>query len=172
MTAEELRRLAGALYEDLASRPLRGVDVIWNPRLRTTAGRFVYPRGRGGGARIELNPRYVAAGGRAALLDVLKHELAHYHLWSLGRPSGHTAEFYVLARAWGFPRHARRDLLPPPSARWQYVCPSCGRAFRRARRIPRPASCGACSRSYDPRFRLIEQRLNGRPDASPAQPKR
>lgn len=172
MTAGELRQLAGALYEALAGCPLRGVDVVWNPRLRTTAGRFVYPRGTSGAPRIEINPRYAAAGGRAALLDVLKHELAHYHLWSLGRPSGHTPEFYALARAWGFARHARRDLLPPSPPRWQYVCPACGRAFRRARRIPRPASCGACSPSYDPRFRLIEQRLHGRPDASPAHLKR
>ncbi|MBE3589903.1 MAG: SprT-like domain-containing protein [Firmicutes bacterium] len=161
MNAAELRRLAEALYRELAGRPLADVEVAWNPRLRTAAGRFVYPRGEGGGApRIEINPRYTAAGGRAALVEVLKHELAHYHLWALGRPSGHTAEFHALARAWGFPRHASRDLLPPPAPRWRYVCPACGRAFLRVRRIVRPASCGACSPTFDLRFRLVEERLS------------
>lgn len=111
------------------------------------------------GPRIELNPRYAEAGGPDVLVDVLKHELAHYHLWSTGAPWGHTAEFRALMRAWGFSRYTRPDLLPRSPARWEYICPACGRAFRRRRRYPHAASCSACSPRYDERFRLLEKRI-------------
>lgn len=167
----ELARLASRTYAELTGGNL-AVPVVWNWRLRTSGGRFVAPRpavrrasgsASDGSPRIELNPRYAARGGEADLRDVLKHELAHYHLWAHGRAWGHGPEFRRLMRAWGFSRHARTELVPAEPWRWEYVCPACGRSYLRRRRISQRASCSSCSQRYDPRFRLVERRLRTPP---------
>ncbi len=52
---------------------------------------------------------------------------------------------------------ARRDavLREAHPYRYLYVCPNCGKEYRRVRRYPRPVSCGVCDRSYNPKYLLV-----------------
>jgi hypothetical protein len=38
--------------------------------------------------------------------------------------------------------------------RYLYLCPACGREYRRARRYTRPVSCGTCDQRYNPLYLL------------------
>jgi hypothetical protein len=49
-------------------------------------------------------------------------------------------------------REAKLRALRPH--RYLYLCPGCGREYRRARRYTRPVSCGTCDQRYNPLYPL------------------
>src|SRR4051812_6131966 len=73
-------------------------QIKWNPRLRSSAGRFIP------GSRryfreippiIEVASYLLEERNREALiLDTLAHEMIHYWLWIRQKPYGHTPEFW------------------------------------------------------------------------------
>ncbi len=149
----ELKRRAAAL---LASwRVLdTAVDVVWNGKLTTTAGRAFQQRGR-----IELNPTLLARAPDQ-LPIVLAHEAAHIAAFRLFGPRipAHGRHWRSLMRLAGHEpaithdipiddvrRPALRARPARPRRRFVYlrVCEACGdRALLAAVRYGR---CGGCS---------------------------
>jgi len=83
-------------------------------------------------------------------VETFRHEVAHLVHANHGR------EFWALAFRLGCTRrHARPALARPAAyARFVYVCPVCERRIERRVKMRRGASCGTCSRTFDPRFTL------------------
>jgi predicted SprT family Zn-dependent metalloprotease len=145
-----------------------GLKVVWNPRLRSTAGR-AFCRGRrdrsAGIGTVELNPllRTLSPGetGRT-----LRHELAHLVARARHpnrRLDPHGREWRAACADLGIPGEAVTHALPLPrraQARpYRYRCPGCAVEFDRARPLSRNAACGTCCNRhargrYDARFRL------------------
>lgn len=151
---EALRRLG---LPGLAGR----LRVVWNPRLRTSAGRAWPDR-----PRIELNPA-IAGFGDAEVIRTLLHELAHVvarHRAGRRRIAPHGPEWGRACADLGIPGEPARHRLPLPvhrcERRFAYRCPACGAVIHRARRMRRRAACLACCRlhsggRFDRRFEFV-----------------
>lgn len=125
--------------------PAAKVEVRWNDRLRTTAGRAFYREGR-----IELNPSLLATSPKD-LDDVLVHEAAHVAVFRLFGEHGaaHGRHWRGLMRLAGVRPDVTHDLPVPKSVRrrrghvFLRVCDACGdRRIARAVRYDRCA-CGS-----------------------------
>ncbi|MCA0972781.1 SprT family protein [Halobacillus litoralis] len=140
MEQSALRNWTNELSETYFSKPFVD-DVMFNPRLRTTGGRYI-PSKR----VIELNPKYLKELGEEEFAGIIKHELCHYHLHIEGKGFGHgDPEFKELLRVTGSPRHCS----PLPSERvktyHQYQCQSCGKTYERKRKVDTSKyCCGKC----------------------------
>jgi SprT protein len=136
------------------------VQVEWNARLKTCAGRADSRT-----KLISLNPR-LREHGHAEIDRTLRHELAHLLAqFRTGRRRvlPHGAEWRAACRDLGIGDETRCHHLPFPASkrapRFIYKCPSCRRDFPRVRRIKRTVACLACCRAYnrgkfDSKFRL------------------
>jgi SprT protein len=151
--ARELLRAHGA------ARIARELQIKWNSRLTTAAGRADYRE-----KLISLNPRLIE---HPTEIDrTLRHELAHILAqFRAGRRriSPHGVEWQRACVDLGISDEKRCHNLPFPArtfaARFVYRCPNCRREFPRVRRVRRAVACLACCRKYndgdfDPRFRL------------------
>lgn len=124
--------------------------LVWNSRLRTSAGRFCP------GSRNPLRPRApeieIAAylkeltDGSAHIRDTLLHEMVHYFLWHKRRPYGHTAEFHTILKRVGAQRYNPVPRLSPVK-HW-YECPQCRTKYP-ARRKLQDSACAACCKRYN-----------------------
>jgi len=102
------------------------------------------------------------------------HELIHLSDRFRGQPRRHHCHGYDAiavdeAAITGYDPDMLRQLLRDESARrekslravrpvkYQYVCKHCGKLYPRVRRYPRPVSCGACDRAYNPKYLLVLQ---------------
>lgn len=143
----------------------RMVNVVWNPRMRTTAGRARWPD-----RTIELNPRL-----RAITPDqqwhTLRHELAHLIAYErAGRRAiqAHGPEWRQACAELGIANESPYHELPFPTRRqkrrFAYTCPHCATIIQRVRRFRHPVACWPCCRrfsggQFDRRFRLVEEKL-------------
>lgn len=59
-------------------------NAYFNSRLRTTGGRYLLKS-----HDIEINPKQYEHYGKEAIIDIVKHELCHYHLHILGKGYKH-----------------------------------------------------------------------------------
>lgn len=125
--------------------------VRFNPRLRTTGGRY-RPTVR----EIELNPKYLLEMNEAEFTGIIKHELCHYHLHIEGKGYKHgDRDFRELLKETGSPRHCN----PLPSYRREkkhhYMCNSCHHVYNRQRRVNvnkyRCGKCGGKLKKIDPK---------------------
>lgn len=157
----ELEAGASALLREAgAARIAHSVRVVWNPRLKTAAGRADYRA-----KMISLNPR-LHDHGATEIDRTLRHELAHFLAqFRAGRRriSPHGPEWRAACRELGIAAELRCHTLPFPISqrprRFLYKCPNCQRDFPRVRRIRRVIACLACCRAhnrgeFDPKFRL------------------
>lgn len=142
--ARELLRRVGAT----ALVPV--VQVEWNARLRSAAGRAHYHR-----RLVSLNPR-LQEHGAAEIDRTLRHELAHLvaHLRAgRRRISPHGPEWRLACRELGIADEQRCHSLPFPrcerARRFLYRCSRCGREFPRVRPIRRAVACLVCCREYN-----------------------
>lgn len=136
------------------------VEVEWNSRLRSAAGRALFHRNL-----ISLNPR-LREHGAAEIERTLRHELAHLVAHSRAgrrRISPHGPEWRQACRDLGIADEQRCHTLPFPThrraRRYLYRCPHCENDFPRVRRIRRAIACLACCRRYnrgryDDKFKL------------------
>ena len=136
------------------------VRVIWNPRLRSTAGYASYPSWR-----IELNPRLNEFEGQVD--RTLRHELAHlvaYHRAGRKKIEPHGTEWRKACADLGIPDETARHRLPLPrrevSRNYTYACPNCGYTAQRVRKFRRFTACRECCSKfngglYDGRFRFV-----------------
>lgn len=135
-------------------------ELVWNSRLRSSAGRF------SPGSRNPLLPRpakieiatYLRELPDAAhhIRDTLLHEMVHYYLWFQKRPYGHTPEFNAILKTVGASRYNQVPKTSP--AKHHYQCPGCKVVYPTKRRI-RDSACASCCKKYsrgrfDARFRL------------------
>lgn len=134
--------------------------LVWNSRLRSSAGRFVP------GSRKffrEAPPVIEVASylreepeAERHVRDTMAHEMIHYWLWVRRRPYGHNEEFYAKMRAMGASRYN-----PVPRTRplkYVYRCPGCEKEFKTRRKLG-PLACLQCCKEksggvFDARFRL------------------
>lgn len=152
------------LFEDLNQTYFSGdlplIEMTWNSRLRSSAGRFFpgsrkwirdYP------PRIEIASYLLGEAEAEKLIrDTLAHEMIHYWLWHRRRPYGHTAEFHAKLKEVGGPRYN-----PVPKQRphkYIYRCPGCTKEFKARRRL-KSLACLACCKQhaggkFDARFKL------------------
>lgn len=168
-----LTELTRSLYWERIGQPFLG-QVYYNPRYGSHTGGSALPGVPPEESVILVNPRYVDVSPhpQETLRDLLLHELAHYHLYTLGLiPHSHRHPlFRALMAEWGFSRYSDGQIMatlaPPP--RYRYRCPN-GHEVLRRRPYRTPHSCGQCTRRYNPAFPL---RLVADPEGPPASPRR
>ena len=69
--------------------------ALWNPRLRTTGGRFFPADGH-----LDFNPKIYETFGVDVFRKIVRHELCHYHLYFEGKGYKHAdADFKALLQA-------------------------------------------------------------------------
>lgn len=115
-------------------------EAKWNPRLRTTGGRFFPADGH-----LDFNPKIYETYGLALFRQIVRHELCHYHLYFQGRGYRHRdPEFKQLLKAVDGLRYAPK-LKDQGSVVYHYHCQSCGQDYERQRRINlKRYRCGRC----------------------------
>jgi len=137
---EALTRLALYLGRRLgAQRRIRGLRVVFNPRLRTAVGRADFA-----GRAIELNARLLDRHP-GELLPTLVHELCHL---VAGRRAAHGERWRAAVTALGFePETCHRldveDLVVRRRV-WVWICVACGERYPRHHRKAWRYLCGDC----------------------------
>jgi predicted SprT family Zn-dependent metalloprotease len=141
------------------------VSVVWNKRMRSTAGRAFWPE-----CRVELNPKLVAISFEEVRRTLL-HELAHllaYQRCGRRRIAPHGAEWQQACADLGIPGESARHTLPLPSntqkKKWRYRCPHCEQSIERVRQMKRHVACYSCCQKfhkgrYHKRFELIAEMI-------------
>ncbi len=167
----DLRRRGSEISARLGLKTLaEQIEVVWNRKMRTAAGRAFYQTGR-----IELNPRLQALPAETRDGEIERtflHELAH--LVSFARAAGkriqpHGPEWKQACADVGIPGEDRCHDLNFESRRqkrkYAYECPACGTVVKRVRRLQRRVACYDCCRSkaggkFDGRFILEEKPIS------------
>ena len=83
MTNAELQQLVERISIQSFQKPFQH-KAYFNPRLRTTGGRYML-----GSHDIDINRRYLDEHGMEELIGIIKHELCHYHLHIEGKGYKH-----------------------------------------------------------------------------------
>lgn len=125
--------------------------AFFNRRLKTTGGRYHL-----GSHNIDFNPKVFERYGEEELINVIKHELCHYHLHLENKGYQHKdAEFKALLKQTGGSRYVRPLVEQKPQSYHQYQCEKCQTLILRKRRInTQRYVCGKC------RGKLVE--FNGK----------
>lgn len=131
------------------NRPFRH-RACFNPRLRTTGGRYFLSD-----HRIEISPRHLAQLGEEVMLGIIRHELCHYHLHLEGKGYRHRDRDFkeLLQKVEGL------RYTPPLTAqpyRYVLLCLDCNqKAYRKKRMNPARYRCGHCQ------GKLVLQEIEG-----------
>lgn len=156
-----LEKLSRQLLRAAGCRDIE-VNVIWNARLRTTAGLACWHS-----KTISLNPKLIEISPNE-VQRTLRHELAHFLAQSRAgrrRIPSHGAEWKEACRDLGIPRETRCHDLPFKRARQErkhfYACRQCDTTLARVRPLKRRVACLKCCRKhnggrYDERFRFVQ----------------
>jgi predicted SprT family Zn-dependent metalloprotease len=152
---------ARALLDELGLHEgVTKLRVVWNPKLRSTAGYAKWPQWL-----IELNPRLREFVGQ--IDRTLKHELAHLIAYARAgrkRIEPHGAEWRKACAQIGIPDESARHTLPLPRSKqtrkFTYVCQHCGFTVARVRKFRRHTACLACCKKhnrgrYDARYEFV-----------------
>lgn len=127
--------------------------LVWNSRLRASAGRFI-PGYLPGHQKSLVQPcvievaTYLQSERRAEYLiwDTMGHEMIHYWLYAEGKPYGHTPEFKRKMRAIGVSRYNTVPKVSP--YKYIYQCPVCVRKFPARKKLGHLA-CKDCCAQYN-----------------------
>ena len=164
-----LEKLARNLVRPLCKAPQAGkIQVYWNPRLVSTAGRAYYTKNQ-----VQLNPRLPRFPGEVerTLLHELAHLLAHFRAGKRCIPP-HGDEWRQACADLGIPDESTRHTLPLPRRRLlkkhHYRCPNCHHIVKRVVPFRRTVACLSCCRQFargrfDERFRLQKVRVLNAP---------
>ncbi|MBS4219429.1 SprT family protein [Bacillus sp. FJAT-49711] len=145
MTNEELQSLTEEISARFFRKPFKH-SAFFNPRLRTTGGRYMLSS-----HNIEINRHYYDEHGFDELVGIVKHELCHYHLHIEGKGYKHgDKDFRALMQQVGAPRHcsplSQGEKRQTSLKTYFYKCMSCGQGYRRQRRVnTNRYVCGKCS---------------------------
>lgn len=159
--ALELQHDAQSKLRDLGIHELAdNITVVWQPRLRSTAGRASYHQNL-----VEINPRLKEIG-TDEVHRTLWHEVAHLVAYQRNRRrriAPHGSEWQKACTDLGIPGESATHRLPLPSRKIKrqlvYTCPSCKAEIHRVRKMKRTSACYTCCKAYnnghyDDRFRL------------------
>ncbi|UOQ95707.1 SprT family protein [Halobacillus shinanisalinarum] len=136
---QHLQKWTNRISQEFFGKPY--VDhVTFNPRLRTTGGRYI-PSKR----VIELNPKYLMEMNEEEFVGIIKHELCHYHLHIEGKGFAHKDRaFKELLKKTGSPRHCK-PLPSEEKKKHVYICTHCANEYVRRKRINiEKYRCGKC----------------------------
>lgn len=143
----------------------RKVTVVWNPRMRTTAGRAWWPS-----RQIEINPKLKELS-ETEVWRTLKHEFAHlmaYERCGRRQIDPHGIEWQTACCELGIPGETVRHSLPlkgrKMKRKYEYACPSCLGVIKRVRPIRRAVACYSCCKKYNAgnyheHFRLMKNEI-------------
>lgn len=133
-----------------AAEVARKVQVVWNPRLTTTAGLARYRE-----SLVVLNPR-LQDFSEEEVDRTLRHELAHLLAHARARRhriAPHGDEWRQACRDLGLEDEKRCHELPLPrrtvARRHFYACVHCGTTYPRVRPIRRKVACLKCCRAHN-----------------------
>lgn len=149
------------------------IQVVWNPRLKTTAGTAcVYS------TRVELNPRLHQIGEQQ-IQRTLRHEVAHIVAHAragrrANRLQTHGPEWRLACQELGIGGEPAFHDLPferrTMARKYIYECPNCHLVVQRVRKFARYTACYHCCKTFNQgrysdrfQFRVLDARL-----ASPA----
>ncbi|MHA6253000.1 SprT family protein [Oceanobacillus sp. CAU 1775] len=140
MSQVELQKIVDEISKEYFHKPFID-DVRFNPRLRTTGGRYI-PAKR----LIELNPKYLLETDIEEFRGIIKHELCHYHLHIEGRGYKHgDADFKNLLKATNSPRFCKPLPSQATTYKYLYACLDCKEKYKRKRRVDiKKFRCGKC----------------------------
>lgn len=137
MTNQELQKLVEEVSVTSFHLPFLH-QATFNRRLKTTGGRYHLKS-----HDLDFNPRVMEQYDEAILIQVIKHELCHYHLHLRKKGYRHQdRDFKNLLQQVGGARFA------PPLVRGNeklYRCQQCGQQIKRQRKINTARFvCGKC----------------------------
>ncbi|WP_126425063.1 SprT family protein [Brevibacillus marinus] len=142
MTDQQLQVLVEQISLAYFGRPFRH-RARFNPRLRTTGGRYLLTS-----HDIELNPLHLREHGEAELIGIIKHELCHYHLHLAGRGYRHKdGDFRRLLSQVGGSRYCKQvgNKARASAFKYELRCLACGMSYKRKRKMnPARYVCGRC----------------------------
>lgn len=131
MTDKELEELVKSVSLKYFGKPFKHT-AHFNYRLRTTGGRYHL-----NSHHLDFNPKIVEFFSLNILIDIIKHELCHYHLHLEGKGYRHgDTDFKQLLDKVGGLRYTpsiereKGNLL-----RWIYQCQVCDKMYYRKRRF-------------------------------------
>lgn len=176
----DLLQVFTLLNEEHFQAKLPVCRLIWNSRLRATAGRFGPARyGRDHKDAVIEIASYLQKieNGADHIRDTMLHEMIHYWLWYRGRPYGHTPEFYSKMKETGAKRYNPVPIVQ--SIKYYYECPSCEQLYPARRKLGIVACTSCCKKHnrgyFHRRFQLFvsdrsPETANRSPSPSAAQP--
>ncbi|UBH22119.1 SprT family protein [Macrococcus armenti] len=128
MDNNELQRLTENISLQHFNKPFLH-EALFNNRLSATGGRYILQS-----HNIEISTKQYEAFGEAAITEIIKHELVHYHLHIEGKGYRHRdRDFKALAKAVGAPRFC--SPLPNRTYKYRYICKRCDTVYPRQRRM-------------------------------------
>ncbi|MCJ0910855.1 SprT family protein [Mammaliicoccus sciuri] len=140
MDNKALQELVSNISMEYFNKPFKH-NAVFNKRLRTTGGRYLLSS-----HDIEINPKQYEHFGVEALIDIIKHELCHYHLHIEGKGYQHKDKaFKDLSIEVGAPRFCKAVQSYEERANYLYQCGRCKTEFKRIKRVnTRKYRCGRC----------------------------
>lgn len=125
-------------------------QVVWNRRLRTTAGTACWRT-----KTVTLNPRLLEIAPHE-IQRTLRHELAHLLAQERAgrrRIQAHGSEWQMACADLGIPGETRCHELPfetiRPARKFFYACRACGTRIGRVRPLTRPIACLRCCKKHN-----------------------
>ena len=145
MDNDQLQKLVEEISLNYFNKPFCH-QAVFNPRLRTTGGRYLLKS-----HDIEMNRKYLEQLGMEEFIGIIKHELCHYHLHLEQRGYTHgDQDFKELMKKVGAPRYC--SPLPESLEKRKnqrvlsYSCSNCRQVYKRKKRInTKRYVCGICS---------------------------
>lgn len=140
MNNRDLQQLTIQLSQQKFGRPFNH-SVYFNARLRTTGGRYLLQS-----HDIEVNPRYYEHYGEKEVINIILHELCHYHLHLSGHGYQHKdRDFKMLSDKVGAPRFCKTIESYENRANYKYQCTACSSTYLRIRKVDtKKMRCGKC----------------------------
>ncbi|HLR18738.1 MAG TPA: SprT family protein [Staphylococcus sp.] len=150
MDNDALQQLTKTISHKYFNRPFKH-RAYFNKRLKTTGGRYLLRS-----HNIEINNKQYVKFGKKAVIDIIKHELCHYHLHIQGRGYQHKdRDFKALSKLTGAPRYCAATEKYEDRANYNYKCNTCNSEFLRIRKVnTKKMVCGRC------KGKLIQQDIS------------
>ncbi|OEG00254.1 SprT family protein [Vulcanibacillus modesticaldus] len=142
MNNHELQMLVEDISLKFFNEPFNH-KATFNPRLRTTGGRYFVKS-----HNLEFNLKLYDQYGQDELVNIIKHELCHYHLHLQGKGYLHRdKDFKELLERVGGSRFAKPlDKVTSRPYRYVIKCTNCDLEIYRKRRIDlKKYRCGKCN---------------------------
>jgi len=148
MTNEDLHQFALQALRKIGENAIEErLQIAWNPRMRSAAGRAMLQNWS-----IEINPKLLPFGISEVQTTVL-HELAHLIAWHRHQHRGHGLAWRQACTDLGIPDEPATHKLPLPRRQqrknYRYRCATCGSEFDRVRRIKRQSACAVCCKEFN-----------------------